>query len=491
MVEDLIRRAQRRFVFNEALGQLAFAGAFPLAGLALILILGTRFLEWWTLGLFAAAGIAAGGIRLYRATPDVYTTAVRVDRNAQLHDVLSTAVYFTTHDAPYSNFQSVQREQAETASRAVDLDAAVPFTAPRSLYAVAALALLASALVGVRFFGTHGLDLRAPLTEVLFEDQAAKLIGRKLPGGDRGAQERLKTAESLLAKLGLQGNPDGRQPDELDKAIDQALENPGRAGEKNQKGQTAGNPEEGKNGQADAQPGGDPLDGKPGENGEKDDQGKAGAGKDAGDKGTPKDGQGSDSSSLMSKLKDAVQNMFSKAGDKNGSQGNKGQQPGQNPKADQKPGEKGAPGAKGQPQDQDNDQADSQDADPNSDSPDSQQPGKPGAKNQQSVAQAGSGAGSQDGDKSTKLAEQLKAMGKISEIIGKRADTVSGETSIEVQSGNQQLRTNYTKSNATHGEADSDVSRDEIPVALQPYVKEYFEQVRKAAASPKAKPATP
>ena len=194
----------------------------------------------------------------------------------------------------------------------------------------------------------------------------------------------------------------------------------------------------------------------------------------------------------MSRLKDAVQNMFSKASEKNGSQSKGAQQQGQNPKADKQPGEKGAPGAKGQPQDQDNDQADSQEADPNNDSPDSQQPGKPGAKNQQSVAQAGSGAGSQDGDKSTKLAEQLKAMGKISEIIGKRADTVSGETSIEVQSGNQQLRTNYTKSNAAHGEADSDVSRDEIPVALQPYVKEYFEQVRKAAAgSPKAKPATP
>ena len=236
LVENLIRRAQRRFVFNEALGQTAFAGVFLLAGLALVLILGTRFLEWWTLGLFAAAGVAAGAVRLYRATPDVYTTAVRVDRNAQLNDVLSTAIYFHTHDAPYSNFQGAQREQAEAATRSVDLDAAVPFTAPRSLYAVAALALLASALVGVRFFGTHGLDLRPPLTEVLFEDQAAKLIGRKAPGGDQGAQERLKTAESLLAKLGLQGNPDGQQPDELDKAIEQALDNPGAPAKRTRRG---------------------------------------------------------------------------------------------------------------------------------------------------------------------------------------------------------------------------------------------------------------
>ena len=85
-------------------------------------------------------------------------------------------------------------------------------------------------------------------------------------------------------------------------------------------------------------------------------------------------------------------------------------------------------------------------------------------------------------------AEQLKAMGKISEIIGKRAQSVSGETSIEVQSGNQQLRTAYSKEKSNHGQADSDVSRDEVPVSLQPYVQQYFEQVRKASA-PKSRAA--
>ena len=80
-------------------------------------------------------------------------------------------------------------------------------------------------------------------------------------------------------------------------------------------------------------------------------------------------------------------------------------------------------------------------------------------------------------------------MGKISEIIGKRASTVSGEMMVEVQSGkNQQLRTNYTNTTAAHGEADGDVTRDEIPLSLQPYVQQYFEQVRKAAAP---KPASP
>ena len=89
--------------------------------------------------------------------------------------------------------------------------------------------------------------------------------------------------------------------------------------------------------------------------------------------------------------------------------------------------------------------------------------------------------GSQDGAKDLKAAEQLKAMGKISEIIGKRAATVTGETTIEVQSGSQQLRTAYSTTAAAHGEADSDANRDEIPVSLQPYIQQYFEQVRKSA----------
>ena len=59
----------------------------------------------------------------------------------------------------------------------------------------------------------------------------------------------------------------------------------------------------------------------------------------------------------------------------------------------------------------------------------------------QNQKQEGNGIGSQDGSKENHAAEQLKAMGKISEIIGRRSATVTGETSIEVQSGNQQLHT--------------------------------------------------
>jgi hypothetical protein len=485
MVEELIRRARRRFVVNEALGQLAFAASTVIAGLTLLLILGTRYLEWWSLGLFALAGLATGAWRVFRRVPGAYATAVSLDRNAGLRDTLSTAHYFSSVDAEASEFQQNQRRQAEDAASRIDLEAAVPFRFPKALYAMAALTLLASGLVALRYGMGHGLDLRPPLTEVLFEDQAAKQA-KKPQQVDPLQRKRLEMAESLMAKLGVPMNPDDRkQESALDKAIDEALTDPGKPG-KGEKGDAAGKAEDGKAVNDAAQsPDGDPLDGEKGSAGDQNkgkNSDKSGA---QGDKGNAKNGTGG-SSSLLSKLKDAVSNMLSKSNQDN-SGSSKPQPQNQAAKSDKSPGDKNnsAKGQEGQ------NPSDAEDGEPSDEPQAGQQPaqGKDGSKDSKQTAQAGSGAGSQDGAKDVKAAEQLKAMGKISEIIGKRAATVTGETTIEVQSGNQQLRTAYSNKSAAHGEADSDVSRDEIPVSVQSYVQQYFEQVRKAGAAPKAKAA--
>ena len=101
------------------------------------------------------------------------------------------------------------------------------------------------------------------------------------------------------------------------------------------------------------------------------------------------------------------------------------------------------------------------------------------SENQQPSKQPGSGIGSQDGDKSIKQAEQLAAMGKISEIFGKRSANITGEATVEVQNTSQQLRTPYAQRGAQHTQAGAEINRDEIPVVLQTYVEQYFEQVRK------------
>jgi len=98
---------------------------------------------------------------------------------------------------------------------------------------------------------------------------------------------------------------------------------------------------------------------------------------------------------------------------------------------------------------------------------------------QKGANQPGSGIGRQDGNKDAKLAEQIAAMGKISEIIGKRSASVTGEITVEVPSSQQRLQTPYSQSNATHADTGGEISRDEVPVIFQQYVQQYFEQVHK------------
>ena len=169
--------------------------------------------------------------------------------------------------------------------------------------------------------------------------------------------------------------------------------------------------------------------------------------------------------------------------------GQSGPQKSQQAKGDQK-------GAMGQGQKKGGEQSsDSQDGQASDDADSGKSAeGKSSGKSsdEQASHNPGSGIGSQDGAKDAKLAEQLAAMGKISEIIGKRSANVTGEVTIEVNSSKQQLKTPYSESKAAHGESGGEINRDEVPVVFQQYVQQYFEQVRKQAAPAKAgsKPAS-
>jgi hypothetical protein len=94
-------------------------------------------------------------------------------------------------------------------------------------------------------------------------------------------------------------------------------------------------------------------------------------------------------------------------------------------------------------------------------------------------ADAHSGIGRQDGDKSVKEAEQLAAMGKLAEIIGKRSASLTGDMTVETPSGKQQLKTDYSGKVGHHADTGGEINRDEIPLADQQYVREYMELVRK------------
>jgi hypothetical protein len=94
---------------------------------------------------------------------------------------------------------------------------------------------------------------------------------------------------------------------------------------------------------------------------------------------------------------------------------------------------------------------------------------------------AHSGIGRQDGDKQLKEAEQLQAMGKLAEIIGKRSANLTGEITVETSSGKQRLATVDSQRVGQHSDVGGEINRDEIPLIYQQYVREYMERVHKQA----------
>ncbi len=505
MILNFLNRARRRFLWNEVIAQCAFAAALLMGGIVLLLVIGTQILDWrWIVAL----SLAAFGVALYRTlkrVPSAYKIAMFVDQRAGLHDALSTAHFFSdpaNGTKTSASVQAAQRSYAEGLIPSVDLERAVPFHMPRAIYAMGILGLVASSLFALRYGTSKQLDWRPPISQLIIES-----LGLKDPEAKQTAKNKKQEFGKPADALDGEGNPLPKS--ELQKKQDQAQSPTAldSAGEPDPNTQSETSAAKGGNSKSESN---DKTGAEQGEN-EKAQGGSPQSDKNSADnpsgsqdgqqKGEPQSGgkeqQAGNNSSLMSKMKEAMSNLLSKAkspssqqaaGDKKNSQG-KGDQKAQ--AQQQQNGEKGS-----QSQDQKGDSQDSADSQQGQQAGDSEKSqdsqGKGSGKNsdQQASAQPGSGIGKQDGAKDVHAAEQKAAMGKLSEIIGKRSANVSGEMMLDVQSGPQQLKTNYSKSSATHAASGGEISRDEVPVALQSYVQQYFEEVRKSehAAPAKAKP---
>ncbi len=71
---------------------------------------------------------------------------------------------------------------------------------------MAAVCLLASGLVALRYGMGHGLNLRAPITQLFFEDEAIK-EAKKAQALYPKSKTWMDEAQSLLSKLGMAPNP--------------------------------------------------------------------------------------------------------------------------------------------------------------------------------------------------------------------------------------------------------------------------------------------
>ncbi len=410
-----------------------------------------------------ALGAAAIGtliVRLIlenRKRPSEYALAQEVDDRLKLADTLSTAAYFASPNAKGDvdpELRDLQRARAEEAARTVDLKQALPLRRPVTLVPAAIAALVVAGVFLLRFTATGSFDTKASLVEgplkALLQPAEKQARAEKQPG------EGVEPGNGEDANKELDKNRDyAGEPEAQQEETAESPENPDSQKGDQQKGEGKGEPS----------------------NKESADQQQPNS-QNAQDPQQQGNQDGQQQESLMDKLKDAVSDLMNKVKPSN----NKQQSSKNGKKGDKQGGEK-------QEQSADND-----DKQPG-DNADSENHNKGNEMDSSGVSAEGqkddnahSGVGSQEGDKSARQAEALKAMGKISELFGKRAENVTGAVMIEVGTTRQQLKTPLSQSNATHAEAGSEIHRDEVPLEYQQFVQQYFDQVRRT--SPTASPAT-
>lgn len=491
MIRQLLESARRRLLYNQLASQFTFAVSLILGAFILLLLAGTEILDWRILAILVVCGAIFGLVRTIRRLPSHYRIAVLIDRRANLFDALSTAWIFeqgkgTAQPAP--EVAASQRSHAETLARSVDVESTFPFTVPRAAYAMAGLFLVATSLFALRYGISHSLDLKPPLSEVVMD-----ALGWTPPAtAEKSKHPTESRLSSLLRQLGISTPEPGEkiQQNNLDAASDQALETIGdpdadNSLAKNPPGEKAEEASvQGKTGEQSSDPedstAGDEA--APGKGNPEDSMGSQ-EGPQQGEQQAAKSGSAGENSSLLSKIKDAINNLMSKSNAKQAAGGQKSQSQSAQAQSGAQTADKGQPQAGKQEGGKDTADA-SQDGQQQGDSQESQNaPGKGGGKSNDKDAssQPGSGIGRQDGSKDLRAAQQEKVMGKLSEVIGKRSQNVTGEMTVEVDSGSQQLKTGYTRRDAQHAAAGGDMSRDEVPLDMQPYVSGYFDEIRKQA----------
>ena len=480
----LVGRARQRLFHNELFTQGANAAVAILLALILLLLLGTEILDWrWIL----LVSILTAGAALYLARkrrPSAYTAAQIVDHRLALADTISTAVYFQeTPPARISPaIRQFQLERAGQLAASVDVRLAVPYAMPRRVYLMAGLALLAGSLFALRYGLTGRLDLQPPLAHMLQQQfgwnqptELAKNMRRQPPQVPAQQDDAGASVDDPDQSPSLQ--PDSSVNDGSDASSDgnSDKDNASKGDAKKDGARTGKSADGDQEAQAESNPS------QSGENSSQE-AGKQDQKQQSG--GKPESNNSSENSSLMNKAKDLLQNLLSSLKPPQSNPANQPQNGDPNNQQD-KAQPKQQSQKNGQPQSgQQGEQSEGQQGEQGQNQQDQSEQGNGKNDSKQASKQPGSGAGNQDGDKRIKQAEDLAAMGKITEILGKRSNTLTGEATVEVQATSQQLKTPYAQRGAQHAQSGGEINRDEIPVSIEAYVQQYFEQARKQAPPP-------
>jgi hypothetical protein len=480
MILEVIARARRRLLWNAMAAQGARVVCVSLGLLILLLLVGTDILDWRYLLCIPAASLLAGAYYTWIRLPGVHDAARLLDHRLGLLDAISTALFFWPAD-PHRDFdegmRQAQRESAARIAAGIDVNQVLPLRLPKLVYGGVALAVMACGLAGWRY-SVHGwLDLRHPAapavahlidelkTQVANLEQFLRQFEPDRPELDKAA---------MLANLAEKGDTDSKSDSKGD------ARNPngdGAQAEKQDSTMASDNPSENNAGQQGEAPGEgqEANEGKSSEQRNRDgQQGRQDSGSSASDANP----SGSDSS-LMNKVRDTMANLLSAMKPQPaGSGGSRMEAEGKAKQQGGKSSGKAGAGERQETASSSPSQGDPQQGDPQAGKGGSPSTGQPGA---ESEKQAGSGAGRDEGDKQIKLAEERQAMGKISVILGKRSLDVTGSTSMEVVSGEQTLKTQYENRQARHAAVEDRGERDQVPVDLQNYVRQYLQAARASA----------
>ncbi len=495
LIESVRRRLQIQILFSQALVALSIGAV----GLVLLLILGTQVFDWYWPVLLALTSFGYLAYRVWNRLPNSYQSAQILDQRVHSCDLFSTAHHFKTQ--PRTRPTGTLIETADSAAAQYNASMAAPLKMPSGWARAVALATVALSLLVFRYAFQSSLDLSAPIAPGMYNllasgekpTQLAKAKnkmpnGQPLEGFGLNETQQQRTDEKGIEK-GQELNSESTNSSESSAAgqkpgqFQQSM-SPSEEGEKTEgaeKGESSSAGDKNSDGDQGSKDG--------------DKKSNAAADKKSGAQQNQGNQQG-EKNSLMDKFKDAMANMMNKlksqdksdgqqqqAQDKKDGQQGNGQQQQQANKGQQSQAKQQA---NGQQQNDPNgqQQGEGQEKSPN-------QQAKGGDKsNQPSNGDQKSGTGKQDGNKDVQLAEQQRAMGKISEVFGKRAQNLQGEMMIEVSSSKSQaLKTGYSEKSAAHSDTSGVIHRDEVPLIFQNYVQRYFEELRKSPPpAPKSTP---
>ncbi len=485
-VEQVVRSAWERRLLVITVERAAIAAVVVLAAFVLMLLVGTQVLDWRWLVFLAIVGLGIAGYQIRQRLLSHYRVVQILDGRLKLADALSTAWYLRKDARRGADpIVEYQLQSAESAAQGVDVSQAFPFTGRRLWSIAAALALVAASLFSVRYFVTNSLSLRQSLIPLQLSDvferhdrESDEASGPK--DEEKGGDETRRQKTTPKAE----GQKDAKNPERTEQPPMPQGNTPGAGQNANEPGEMR----EGKQGPEDqAKQRSDGTAGasqaksgeKQGDDGEK----QAGSQKPSNedDANSPKSSNG-----LIDKMKDALSSLAAKMRpNSDGKKQSSESQSGQEKSGEQQNGSKDQNNGSQQPSS--NQEASEQQQSSQGQQGQTQEKTKAGqgkssaqsASNNKSDSK--SGIGSQDGDKATKDAEQLKAMGKLAEIIGKRSASATGEVMVENPSGKQRLQTDYSQRVGQHSDLGGEINRDEIPLMYQQYVREYMSQVRKQA----------